>query len=508
MNTTQPSEVNVSPARGTAFELGWGLVLIAAAGLLRWRASLGEFWLDEIWTWEICQKLTWPGGLFYQLQEENNHYLNTLWIWLVGQDAWWGWYRLLPVLCGTISVGLAWKLAAPAATPRTATAPVTWIAPWIAAAMSACSYLLIHYSSEARGYAYAVLFSAWAFLELPQAIVDQLRHRTTGSSVGLGQARLRFTLAACGGFLSQPVFLTCYVAMAIWALLRLRRSTDSGLAMPVLWKTFFPSGVFFVFLYVIDLKNAVNGGGNVYPLWQVILETLSLTGGGPYAVETLAVVVAGLVLGAFGQGLRVMHRNRDDRWVFHLLVVVVMPMLLLVALRRAEVYPRYFILSVFFLIQAAAIGFADLLHRNWAGRTVAVITILAYMVGNGQHYQRLTTLGRGSYLKLIERMTQDESNPEIVLLTDHPFRHEMMFRYWVPRTDLHGKTIQLAPLPKPGVPAGSPPPWLLLHKLDPDWQPQPSLAMRGGDEYQLQMLESYAGLSGWSLALYRLKTPR
>ncbi len=38
----------------------------------------------------------------------------------------------------------------------------------------------------------------------------------------------------------------------------------------------------------------------------------------------LAVVTAGLVLGAFGQGLRVLRRDHDDRWVFYLLVVVVM----------------------------------------------------------------------------------------------------------------------------------------------------------------------------------------
>ncbi len=278
MTTSLSSEPPAAPRPAPA-EIVLGVILIAAAGLLRWRASLGEFWLDEVWTWQISQKLTWPGGLFYQLQEENNHYLNTLWIWLVGPNAWWGWYRLLPVLCGTISVALAWKLAAPSASPRTATTPIPWVTPWIAASLSACSYLLIHYSSEARGYAYAVMFAAWAFLELPQAIADQLQAQhpeILWDSVALG----------CG-LRWRPVVVFCpsrsfslLRTMVIWTLLKLRRSSDSGLALPVLWKTFFPSGAFFVALYLIDLKNAVNGGGDVYPLWQVILETLSLTGGG------------------------------------------------------------------------------------------------------------------------------------------------------------------------------------------------------------------------------------
>jgi hypothetical protein len=485
--TTSPSKEPPATPRPAAAEIALGAILIVAAGLLRWRASLGEFWLDEVWTWQISQKLTWPGGLVYQLQEENNHYLNTLWIWLVGQNAWWGWYRLLPVLCGTISVALAWKLAAPSAAPRAGTTPVPWIAPWIAAALSACSYLLIHYSSEARGYAYAVVFTAWAFLELPQTITDQLQAQAYGSSVELGRARLRFSLAA-------------------WTLLKLRRSSDSGLAMPVLWKTFFPSGAFIVALYLIDLKNAVNGGGDVYPLWQVILETLSLTGGGPHAVGMPAVVTAGLVLGAFGQGLRVLRRDHDDRWVFYLLVVVVMPLLLLVVLRRAEVYPRYFILSVFFLIQAAAIGLADLLHQSWAGRVVAVVTILASMIGNGQNYERLANLGRGSYMKLLQRMVHDEQTAEIVVMTDHPFRHEMMCRYYEPRCDLRGKTLKLVPPPEPAAPVTKPAPWLLVHKLDPAWRPKASITTRQGVKYQLQQVEPYAGLSGWGLALYRIQS--
>lgn len=503
---TLPEPPLASVHRWSIGEVALAGLLLLAAGFLRWRASLGEFWLDEVWTWEISQKLTWPGGLFYQLQEENNHYLNTLWIWLLGQNAWWGWYRLLPVLCGTISVGLAWQLAAPASTPKSSTGSPSILAPWIAAVLTASSYLLIHYSSEARGYAYAVLFSGWSFLELPRAIEDQLARRESGAAARPGRSSIRFTLAACGGFLSQPVFLTCYGAMAIWALLRLRRTTDSSLALPVLWKTFFPSGIFFVVLYLIDLKYAANGGGDVYPLWQVILETLSLTGGGPGTMGTVAFVVSGLVLGAFAQGLRVMAQNRDDRWVFHLLVVIVTPLLLLIVLRRAEVYPRYFIISVFYLLQAVAIGLADLLHRNPMAQVVSVLSLLAAMVGNGQHYQRLAAQGRGGYVDLLQRMATEESTPVIRIWSDHDFRHGLMLKYWVPRADLHGKSVELLSFPAQGAPSGPAAPWLILHKLDPDWQPRESLKTPFGSEYQLQLIRPYAGLSGWTLALYRKKS--
>lgn len=481
------------PVVASRFSTCMGLaVLLGVAALLRVSCSFGELWLDEVWTWEISHKLTWFGGLFYQLQEENNHYLNTLMVWWLRDHAGM-WYRLPAVGCGIAAVGMAWRLGG-------ADSKLGTLTGWLAGGLTATSYLLVHYSSEARGYAYAVFFAALAFHQLQKLEAC----RTGGSDLTARVSRARrlaswlFPLACCGGFLSQPIFLTCFGAMAVWVYLRLQRHGPAEHVWPTLRRYFFPPGLFFVVLYLVDLRHAVNGGGDQYPLWQVVMETLSLTGGGPFAGWG-AVVVAGLVAGAFVHGLRVLARENDDRWVFHLLVVVVMPLGLLLVLRRAEVYPRYFLIAVFFLIQAVAVGLADLLRRGAVAWVLATVTLAAAMWGNGQHIGRLAELGRGGYLAVLESIPVQEPSSVIHLRSDHDFRHSLMLKYCLPLAKMQGKSVEYIPLEQV-PPEGTA--WLLTHSLDVAWQPPPTRTV-GGIQYDLRVFRPYAGVSGWGLALYR-----
>ncbi len=474
-------------------------VLAGVAAWLRLLCSRGELWLDEIWTWDISHKLTWPGGLFSQLREENNHYLNTLVIWLwrdCARESAGFWVRLPAVVCGVATVGIAWRLG------RVGSA-IQDHASLLAAGLTATSYLLVHYSSEARGYAYAVFFAALAFDQL-EALE---RHRRQAPPPGSASRQRRlaewlFPVACCGGFLSQPIFLTCFGAQAVWLYLRLKKEGPEEQVWPTLLRRFVPPGLCFVLLYVVDLRHAVNGGGDVYPLWRVVLETLSLAGGGPFSGWG-AVVVAGLVAGAFVHGLRVLARAGDDRWVFYVLVVVVLPLGLLVVLRRAEVYPRYFLIAVFFLLQAVAVGLADLLRRGSVAWLFATVSVAVAMWGNGQHIGQLVEQGRGGYRPVLERLAQQEPSSRIELRSDHDFRHPLMFKYFLPLVDLQGKTfrhVNLEEVPVEGTP------WLLTHSLEPDWQP-PATRTVGGIEYELTLFRPYAGLSGWGLALYRRREP-
>jgi len=472
----------------------WLAGLLGIATGLRVWCSRGELWLDEVWTWDISKKLTWPGGLFYQLQEENNHYLNTLVIWLFrdsSKSAGFP-YRLPAIVCGIATVGVAWRLGRTSPKFRES-------ASWLAGALTATSYLMVHYSSEARGYAYAVFFAALAFDQL--WVLESVRVNPPASGPASRPWRIAswlFPVACCGGFLSQPIFLTCFGAMAVWVFLRLKRQGPNELPWPTLRRYFVLPGLFFVALYLIDLRHAVNGGGDRFPLWRVVLETLSLAGGGPFS-GWAAAVVAVLVAGAFVHGLRVLAREGDDRWVFHLLVVVVMPLGLLVVLRRAEVYPRYFLIAVFFLIQAGAVGLADLLQKGTAAWVVATVSLVGVMGGNGQHIAELAERGRGNYLPILRFLSNQEPTPVIHIRSDHDFRHLLMFKYFLPLADMPGKSLDYVELGR--VPAEGTE-WLLTHSLDFDWRPPASRTVRGV-EYDLRLFRPYAGLSGWGLALYR-----
>lgn len=466
-------------------------ILVGVGAALRILCIGGEAWFDEVWTWDISHKLTWPGGLFYQLQSENNHYLNTLIVWPLRDQPWP--YSRVPAMCfGVATVGVAWKLGRAHRTCGN-------LAGWLAGAFTAASYLMVHYSSEARGYAYAVFFAALAYqqlqiLESCHSIADACKtvpqiHRVSS---------WLFPIACCGGFLSQPIFLGCFGAMAIWAFLRLDRLGPVAETLPTLLRYLLPPALFFVLLYLVDLRNVVNVGGDQYPLWRVVIETLSLAGGGPFGGWE-ALVVAGLVTGMFVHGLRALAREGDSRWVFYLLVVVVMPVGLFLVLRRTHIYPRYFLIAVFFLIQAAAIGLADLLRRGSAPLALATISLVAVMWGNGRHIAHLAELGRGGYLPVLESIPSGEPSEVIQLRSDSDVRHSLMFKYYLPLADLRGKTLRY--VTQEQVPAGGTR-WLLTHRLDPQWQPPQTCSIREA-VYDLWLYRPYPGLSGWGVALYR-----
>ena len=451
----------------------------------------GEAWFDEVWTWDLSHKLTWPGGLFYQLRSENNHYLNTLVVWALRDQPWL--YARFPAMCfGLATVGIAWKLGRAHRTFGD-------LAGWLAGALTAASYLMVHYSSEARGYAYAVFFAALAYqqLQVLESCYSIAGAFATAPRIGRVSSWL-FPLACCGGFLSQPIFLGCFGAMAIWAFLRLDRLGPAVATLPTLLRYFLPPALFFVLLYLVDLRNVVNVGGDQFPLWRVAVETLSLTGGGPFA-GWISGVVAGLVTGVFVHGLRVLAREGDSRWIFFLLVVVAMPLGLILVLRRTQIYPRYFLIAVFFLIQTAAIGLADLLRRGSAPLALATISLVAVMWGNGRHIARLAELGRGGYLPILESIPSGEPSELIQLRSDSDVRHTLMFKYYLPLANLRNKTLRY--VTQEQVPAGGTK-WLLTHRLDLQWQPPRACTIREA-VYDLWLYRPYPGLSGWGLALYR-----
>src|SRR6476620_3483199 len=80
------------------------VIAIALAVVLRFWASLDNFWLDEIWSWMMVRQLKSPLEVFTRLHHDNNHYLNTLVLYAFGPDAPLYLYRLPAVLAGTGAV--------------------------------------------------------------------------------------------------------------------------------------------------------------------------------------------------------------------------------------------------------------------------------------------------------------------------------------------------------------------------------------------------------------------
>jgi len=172
------------------------LTLLALA--LRIAAARGALWLDEAWSAQFAHEVRTPGAVFFAINHDNNHYLNTLWLQLVGWGAPPILARALSIACGTASVIVAGLIGA----RRGRTQAI------ILAALFAISPILLTYGAEARGYApmlLALLIGIW--------LVDRdvAGRPLPGAARALGYA-------GAFGMLAHLAMLPGLLALAAWAL--------------------------------------------------------------------------------------------------------------------------------------------------------------------------------------------------------------------------------------------------------------------------------------------------
>src|SRR5690349_5873833 len=129
-------------------------VVIASTALLRAAGVFDDFWMDEIWSYDLARTVQRPSDVLLEprFQIDNNHPLNTLLIWAMGEQRHWWIYRVPSLLAGLGAVVVATMIAA----RRGRAAAI------LAAVLVGCSYPLVFFSSEARGYAVVVLFALMA----------------------------------------------------------------------------------------------------------------------------------------------------------------------------------------------------------------------------------------------------------------------------------------------------------------------------------------------------------
>ena len=74
------------------------LVLVATA--LRLPGLFTDFWLDEIWTLKIVLGIDSGWDIFSEVRHSNNHHLNTLIFYVLGDLEHWSLYRIHSLLAG------------------------------------------------------------------------------------------------------------------------------------------------------------------------------------------------------------------------------------------------------------------------------------------------------------------------------------------------------------------------------------------------------------------------
>lgn len=472
-----PPPAGMPMKASAAFSL---IALSAAALLLRLYAATDNFWLDEIFTYFLAiHQVHRVADLFTGIRVEHQP-LVTLTIHLLGDQPDWLWYRLPSVIAGSGTL----LLMAMAGYRRMGTA--AWV---VTLAVAALSYPLVVYSSEARGYAPAALFSLAMFLFLEA-------YRRRGNPLLL----IGFWLATAIAVLYHPAAVCISLSLGLWSLVREWRSGGGrsralrGLALchaP-------PLALLFAFYFSV-MRPWGSVGGDILPLFRVLCDTMAAVLGLPMETEfrPVALLLGG---GLIASSLWILARRvRSDIWIFYLSALLITPALMLWVSGRPYLYVRYFVIlfPFFYLMLGEAM---DEAARRWkAARSGAIGLSLLMLVGHGLSTAEFLRVGRGGYREAVGYMAANTRRPMVQVAGDHDFRNALPIFFYSRYLPAGRTMVYLRPNAWP--PDG--PDWFLVHNTCSETLIPPAAIEVGGRAFRLARSYPVLGLSGVGWHLYR-----
>jgi hypothetical protein len=369
------------------------IVVLGIAVLIRLRAAMNDLWMDEIWSLELVRELHSAIGVFTQTHHDNNHYLNSLFIYFLGQRGNWPGYRVPAECFGIGTVVLAWFIGA---------RQDRWTG-FFSMLLVSFSYVLILYSSEARGYAPLIFFCFSCFLIL-QLFLEKPRW----------QLASLFSLSAILGLTSHLTFLIFLAASLVWFWVRLFRL---GFPVPriIRWAVacYGAPFVYLVTLYFIDIRYLQIGGGTPISVFEGYRATLAWALGGPN-VPWMQRVTELISLAGLLAGLVILVRNRSDEWVFFLGAIVIIPLAMPLVEHGTLHYVRYFIVALGFLLLLFGRVLAWLFQSGRAGKIACVLLCSMFVVLNAWNVGSLLKYGRGHIAEAIDFMAHNAKDQTTV----------------------------------------------------------------------------------------------
>lgn len=394
------------------------VVLVAAVagcalGLaLRWLAAQTDPWLDEVWTFELIRQILFPTDVLFELHHSNNHPLNTLFLYWLGDgggDFWW--YRLHTVAAGVGTIALAVVIAA-----RRGAAEAVF-----AAVLFSTSFLLVHHSSQARGYA-LMLFGLFGAFYALQRYHDR-------PSLAAGAA---YAAGLTWALLSNLYALYAMIGLSVWsAAVAVERAGGLRPAFVPLLKLHIAPVCVLALVLVTFYLPGLAGRQFATNHYGIVSQAASLLLGGPFIgpwAGLLLWVAAGLLIA----GLFVLRRDPDREWLWYALVVVLAPGLVLWVTEPRALYVRFFVASTTFLLLLVAILAGRLWRAGSLGRLAATAGVAAIVWGNSGHIDHLIGAGRGQYLAAARYMAQESVGSDVVVGSDHVFGTDLVLRFYDP----------------------------------------------------------------------------
>jgi hypothetical protein len=373
-----------------AFPIAAVLALSLAGFVLRLFCARGDLWLDEIWSLQNLEPLHRADEILYAISQDNNHFLNSFWLFIVGPNAPPQIIRLEAILCGTLTIPAAAKLASHAGRA----------AALAAAALVTFGLIFVHYGSEARGYAGFLLMLFIAAEALENFLVDPRKTRyCAGFAVAVGFGAL-FHIAmieAAGVLVAATLARIAFRTRSATATGKAARDLGVSVvlgALPAL--ACIAAGILYTHKIQFGVQVPFSYGGMVEGLAALFGATLGFT----FASSAFFALPAALLWTSLALLIVAVERRILPAFAIFL------PPLLAVLAHLPNVHiPRFHLIATLGLV----LLFAEVVGHFWrCGRPgFALAIVFVPLASNAVAVADLLAHGRGDYRSLIARMEAD-----------------------------------------------------------------------------------------------------
>ena len=490
--------------------LATGIVLVASG--LRIVGMIDDFWLDEIWSWSFAMDKRSILEIFRTIHHDNNHYLNTIWMHLLGNQPYLWLYRLHSFVAGLLSIygcgllagdiafdcneSLRARPPAKVAGARSDAGPLVFVdsreiaqfCSLIAMILLATSYVPIVYSSEARGYSMAAAAGIYSTWLLRRIVRDRMQSLLP---------QFAYAALVIVGILSHLSFVTVLLPHLIWGAYELLRRR------PVTWAVcFLPVLLVIGALWVVDLRYAVVGGAPKLSSLSVLLESLAMPMGAADNEEEVLVcaIIVGLLLIS---GFAYLCRARfSDSLLFGLMFCLAPP--LMIGMRsNGLLTTRHFIVVWICLFPVLGMSVARLIAVPVGKLSLMPIFLIVWLATNGWEFSQFAIHGRGHFdratrwlISEVEKSRKSTGERQLIG-TDHDFRNSLVLSFYLARVggDSGLDFRKQGQWPESGVD------WVLVHSLERGFQPRQEIVVQS-QAYDLVYTERFHAPIGWNWAIY------
>jgi hypothetical protein len=461
----------------------WILVCILGGLVLRIIGAKGDLWQDEIWTFGLLRTISSPLGIFLDMSADNNHFLNTLYLYYVGPDASPLAQRAFSILLGTATI------AAVAFLLRRA----HWSAIAFGTALFAFGYPLVHYGSEARGYA-GFLLCMVISIGLVERELAQPSRRT----------RIWLGLSNFAGTLFQPIMVGTVAVLIAWCVWdRWRQGATLRQALATTQKTFSTTVRLLLVVLLLAVVAVYRVGG--YKIlatepfdWESVIRgyggMLRFLLGVPASTPDWVVLAGTLLVTA--AALTAARGRLGRRAPLYAIAIFALPAALFCAeLPNLSIYRYYLLPSVALLLLMTELFALAWRMGGWR-RALALAFGAAFAIGTAVELADFYAYGRGSYQAVTRTIGESES-PRVTSNLDGVA--STMLEFYAERLRLPLGYVSNQAFCGSGVT------WL-VETIDKP-APQPDTISFGGPacptQFHKQAEYPAWGLSGWSWTLYR-----